>query len=262
MTIRATMEVSVGCCGYRYSGWVGNFYPRGTKQDRFLQHYAMEFPAVEVDTTFFAIPSPRIVETWAARVPKDFRFYLRTPQSITTAEFDRRTKDTWERFLDVASHLGDKLGGILFQIPPTARPQSHRERHLQFADTYSLDVPLWMEFRNAAFLETDILQDYLDAGVNPAWSESQFTSRNPTPLTTKNGYLRLMGYRTLDRFDKVYLNRDDDTKWWIDQIDSGRFDTLAVFVSNNYMGHAPTVAKTLRRWIADRPGKRKASKVF
>ncbi|HEX9677939.1 DUF72 domain-containing protein [Nitrososphaera sp.] len=77
------VEVLVGCSGWSYTSWVGPFYPRGTPQTRWLEYYSKVFDYVEVDSTFYSIPSPIRTKKWARTTPENFRFTAKFPKIIT-----------------------------------------------------------------------------------------------------------------------------------------------------------------------------------
>src|SRR5690349_8802040 len=108
----------IGTMGFSYADWVGVFYPSGTKPADFLEHYARHFNAVELDTTFHAIPPAERVRHWARVTPNDFRFSVKTPRTVTHEPPLARAADEMRRFLEVARELGEKLAVVLLQFPP------------------------------------------------------------------------------------------------------------------------------------------------
>ena len=111
-------EIRLGCQGWNYTAWVGPLYPSKTKSQNFLSTYARAFSAVEVDSTFYAVPAANTVRSWAERTPEQFVFALKLPQEITHELRLRHAGDVLQRFTDVARELGPKLGPILIQMGP------------------------------------------------------------------------------------------------------------------------------------------------
>ena len=116
------MSILIGTQGWNYAAWVGPFYPPGTRASEFLAAYAKVFRAVEVDSTFYAVPDARAVRAWAERTPPDFTFALKMPKEVTH-ELRLRDADSLVRdFLERVSELGPKLGPILLQMGPDFAP--------------------------------------------------------------------------------------------------------------------------------------------
>ena len=113
------MPLYVGTSGFAYKGWKGSFYPGDLPQRAFLEHYASRLPAVEINYTFRRYPVETTLAKWASHTPEGFRFALKAHRRITHTlrlqDADEATGD----FLHRATTLGDKLGPILFQCPPT-----------------------------------------------------------------------------------------------------------------------------------------------
>src|ERR687890_2186897 len=120
-------RVRVGCQGWNYEDWVTPpaaarpvFYPRGTRADRMLDLYARAFDTVEVDSTFYAIPTDSAVDGWRRRAPEGFTFALKLPREITHEHSlqGARAERALEEFCLAARRLEDKLAAVLIQLPP------------------------------------------------------------------------------------------------------------------------------------------------
>jgi uncharacterized protein YecE (DUF72 family) len=116
-----TGELRVGTSGYSYKEWKGNFYPEKLPDRDMLGFYAKQFSTVEINHTFYRMPTENLLLQWAKIVSEGFRFALKANQQITHIKRLRNCQDTLKRFLEVASVLneGDHLGPILVQVPPT-----------------------------------------------------------------------------------------------------------------------------------------------
>src|SRR6266851_4959697 len=100
------MSILIGTQGWNYTAWVGPFYPPRTRAPEFLAAYARAFRAVEVDSTFYAVPDPRAVRLWAERTPPEFAFALKMPKEVTHDRRLRDADDVVRGFLDRARQLG------------------------------------------------------------------------------------------------------------------------------------------------------------
>jgi uncharacterized protein YecE (DUF72 family) len=108
----------LGCPGWGVKSWVGRLFPSGTRPTEFLERYAQVFNTVEGNTTFYALPTPEIVERWRDQVPADFRFCFKFPRGITHDKLLIDCAAEVQAFLDRVAPLGDKLGTLFLQLPP------------------------------------------------------------------------------------------------------------------------------------------------
>ncbi len=120
-TISGAGKLLVGTSGYSYKEWKGNFYPEKLPDKEMLSFYAKQFSTVEINHSFYRMPTESALSNWAKSVPEGFRFALKANQQITHIKRLRDCEGSLKRFLEVASILndGDHLGPILVQLPPT-----------------------------------------------------------------------------------------------------------------------------------------------
>lgn len=191
------MPVHVGTSGYNYPEWRGRFYPEKFAAARMLPYYAERFTTVEVNATFYRMPTPKLVEGWAAQVPEAFTFSLKAPRRIT---HDRRLKDCADSvraFCDAAAVLGPRLAVLLFQLPPNFKVDLDRLRG--FLDLLPPGARAAFEFRHQSWWD-EAVYDLLrarNAALCLADSEERHT---PLVPTADFGYLRLRdeGYADAD----------------------------------------------------------------
>ena len=113
------MRYLVGTSGYNYPEWRGSFYPEKLPAAKMLGFYAQHFNTVEVNYTFYRIPTPPLLEGWAKGTPETFTFTLKAPRRITHDSKLQRCEDLTQTFCRTSRTLGTKLGTLLFQLPPT-----------------------------------------------------------------------------------------------------------------------------------------------
>ena len=114
-----TLEHYFGCSGWSYDGWKGHFYPKDLDNRYWLSYYSQIFDFVEIDSTFYRIPSSFMVSNWNKRTPDNFRFAVKFPKVVT---HDKRLKDVEkdiERFYDVTEPIYDKILVFLLQLLPS-----------------------------------------------------------------------------------------------------------------------------------------------
>ena len=122
------MRCWVGTSGFSYKAWKGSFYPEDLPNDGMLAYYGERLNAVEINNTFYRMPSRKMLTDWAGKVPDDFSFVLKATRKITHF---KRLKDTQEELgylVDVSSELGGRLGPMLFQLPPNLKSDVARLR--------------------------------------------------------------------------------------------------------------------------------------
>ncbi|HYH80221.1 MAG TPA: DUF72 domain-containing protein, partial [Longimicrobium sp.] len=174
-------RVLIGTQGWNYAGWVGPFYPDGTRSAGMLSLYAQAFDTVEVDSTFYAIPPASTVRGWAARTPEGFIFSLKLPQEITHDRHLRRSAAETELFISRARLLGPKLGPILVQMGPEFTP-SDFDALEAFVPTLPADLRFAVELRRQEWIRRDVLPDLLgllrDHGIALALSDGRWIPRD------------------------------------------------------------------------------------
>ncbi len=182
-------KVHAGTSGFSYPEWRGAFYPeKGLPQSKFLEFYASKFSTVEINNTFYRFPKPELLEGWAERTPGAFRFAVKANQAIThrarLADADDLTRD----FIERCRLLGDKLGPILFQLPPNFKRDD--ERLANFLDILPPRTRFAVEFRHASWFDDLVFQILENAGVALCVSEGE-TLDTPRKATSGFCYLRL-----------------------------------------------------------------------
>ena len=225
----SSARLFLGTCAWNFEDWRGGFYPDGLPAGNQLAHYARHLPAVEIDSTFYAVPRPGTVERWAEATPDDFRFTAKLPKLVT---HDARLRGeeagrVLAAFLGaVARPLGPKLGAVLVQLPPSFAPTpADREALDAFLELLPADrVPFAVEFRHPGWWRgdpADLAARLAEHGVALAWNDLSALERGagapadfPAPATALV-YLRLMG--DLDtKFDGAGERRFryDGTHFW------------------------------------------------
>jgi len=191
------MTVWIGTSGYNYPEWKGSFYPADLPAAKMLPYYAARFPTVEINYTFYRMPNEKLVSGWAAQTPTPYKLTLKAPRRIT---HDSRLTDCGElvkTFADVAGTLGDKLGALLFQLPPNAK------KDLAVLDAFLAELPpkvcAAFEFRHASWLDDDVFERLSARNLALCIADSEKMS-TPVRVTADYAYFRLRdeGYASAD----------------------------------------------------------------
>jgi uncharacterized protein YecE (DUF72 family) len=186
------MRVSVGTSGYAYKEWKGHFYPADLKAQEFLRFYGSRFGSVEINNTFYRMPTEKLLLQWAAQVPDGFSFVLKASQKITHRKRLKECGEELQYFLRTANVLGAKLGPTLFQLPPNLKQDLPR-----LLDFLSLIPHTWraaFEFRHASWFDETVygaLREHNAALVVAETDPDDSELAVPFVATAAFGYLRL-----------------------------------------------------------------------
>ncbi len=186
------MRVAVGTSGYAYKEWKGHFYPDDLKPADFLRFYGTRFRTVEINNTFYRMPTAQLLESWAGQVPDGFTFVLKASQKMTHRKRLKECGEELQYFVRTAATLGDKLGPTLFQLPPYLKKDLSR-----LQDFLTLLPQGWraaFEFRDASWFDEEViglLRTHGAALVAAETDPDESALTVPFVPTTDWGYLRL-----------------------------------------------------------------------
>ena len=181
------MNFLIGTSGFQYSEWKGNFYPEDLATAKMLAFYAERFVTTEINYTFHRIPAQKTIENWRAQTPEKFRFALKAPRRITHWSKLRDCSDTLEYFCKVITGLGDRLGPVLFQLPPTFKKDA--DVLSSFLREFP-DLRAAFEFRDESWFDDDIFELLKSRNIALCIADTE-TIATPPKITANYGYLRL-----------------------------------------------------------------------
>jgi uncharacterized protein YecE (DUF72 family) len=228
------MRLRAGTSGFSYKEWKGPFYPETLSDKDMLSFYAERLATVEINSTFYRMPKPAVLEGWARKVPEDFVFVLKASRRITHhARLKESSFDSLEYLWGVAGALGPHLGPILFQLPPNLKKDI--ERLESFLAALPKGLRAAFEFRNDSWLEDDVY-DALRKGSHALCLADKDDGGALDLISTASwGYLRLR------REDYS----DEDLQGWLRAIESRGWDECFVFFKHEDEGAAPRLAARL-----------------
>ncbi len=183
------MRLYVGTSGYSYKEWKGPFYPKGLPEKDMLRFYGENLPTVEINNTFYRMPTISMLEAWAEQVPPDFRFVLKASRKITHSKPLKEKGDEVSYLLGTAATLGDRLGAILFQLPPYLR--RNIELLTDFVDLLPSGTKAAFEFRHHSWFDDETYAILSDKGCAICCSDSENEELSQFVATASWGYLRL-----------------------------------------------------------------------
>lgn len=231
--------IRIGTSGWNYPHWQGIFYPSDCPRSRWLEWYAKHFDTVELNATFYRLPKPKTFENWKLRTPDNFLWALKASRYITHIKRLKEPEEPLERFYKASAPLQDKLGPILFQLPPGLPFDEDRFEHfcrtLRPSHRYALEVrhPSWIDNRLFA-----ILRRY-----SIAFCIADTAGRYPyhETVTADFVYIRLHGSRKLYASDYS----EEELQSWARKIKGWGMDTYLYF-DNDFEGYAVKNARRIR----------------
>jgi uncharacterized protein YecE (DUF72 family) len=260
-------RVRIGCQGWNYDDWIsgpaagaGVFYPQGTRAPQMLEIYARAFNTVEVDSSFYAIPSAAAIDNWIRRTPPGFTFSLKMPRQITHEQgLAGASASLVADFCARARQFGERLGVILIQLPPQFDATAENARRLRaFGANLPRDLRFSVEFRHPDWMHERVVDELAPHGmalalIDGPWVPRASMWRLAERQTAKFAYVRWMGRRDLMRFDQIQRPQDENLRAWSGTVRrlSERGEVYAYF-SNFYEGHAPASANKLKRLLGQR----------
>jgi uncharacterized protein YecE (DUF72 family) len=149
------MDWHIGCSGFHYKHWKGTFYPEGLAQSKWFAHYCQFFSTLELNVTFYRFPQLSFLENWRVKSPEEFRFAVKAPRAITHYKKFSGTTDLISDFYNVIREgLQDKLGCVLFQLPPNFHYSEERlQKIIDSLDNSFLNV---VELRHESWWRDDV----------------------------------------------------------------------------------------------------------
>lgn len=225
--------VRVGTSGYSYPAWRGSFYPEGLRGGEMLAFYARHFDTVELNHTFYRMPTARTIAGWDGQTPPAFVFALKAPRRITHEARLRDVAEAVRFFVETALALGPKLGPLLFQLPPTFRKDAGRLAALLALIPPGLRVAL--EVRHPSWLDEEVygLLQAHNAALCLADTEEGTT---PAVATADFGYLRLR--------ERTYSA--EELRRWGETARRAEWRDAFVYFKHEEAGTGPALARALR----------------
>jgi uncharacterized protein YecE (DUF72 family) len=205
------LNLYVGTSGYSYKEWKGSFYPEKLAAKNMLAYYASRLPAVEINNTFYRMPQASVLEGWTQQVPPEFKFSVKASQRITHFKRLLQVEEETRSLFEVAAALGDKLGVILFQLPPNFKKDLPRLQ--AFVENLSSGVRCAFEFRHPTWFEDDILELLRRRNLALCISDTDEMPVSHIDKTADWGYLRLRRVNYSDENLAEWLQRISAQEW-------------------------------------------------
>lgn len=239
----------IGCSGWQYQHWRGDFYPAGLPQSRWFAHYAGTFDTVEINNSFYRLPEAGTFEAWKHQAPPGFLYAVKASRFLTHMKKLKEPEDALSRFFENARHLSPHIGPILYQLPPGWSVDVGRFEHFlralpkRYRHTVEFRDPSWYDERIF-----DLLRRY---GVALCLHDMQASA---TGRMTVGPFVYVRFHHGTAKYGGRYSDErlDEWADWLALQVAEG-MDVFAYF-NNDTGGHAPRDAVRLRDRIHVRLG--------
>lgn len=233
-------QIYIGTSGWSYAHWKENFYPQGLKSNQWLNHYSSVFSTVEVNTTFYHLPLISTIKNWHNQVPHHFLFSVKASRYITHQKRLIDCSESLNLFYKSLNGLKEKIGPILFQLPPSFK--MNKDRLIEFISLLSNDYNYVFEFRHASWFNDDIYELLLKKGIALCITDLN-GALSPEIITSHFTYIRLHGphhayqgsYGTKNL--KLWKNKIEN---WVDKT------SVYCYFDNDEKGYAIQDAKSLQ----------------
>lgn len=225
------MNLYVGTSGYSYKEWKGTFYPEDLSEKQMLHYYGERFRAVEINNTFYRMPKTSVLEAWAAEVPEDFKFVIKASQRITHMQRLKDAGDSVSYLLKTVTSLRERLGPLLFQLPPFLRKDAPRLK--EFLGLLSGHCRAAFEFRHQSWFDPEIFDLLREHQAVLCIAEADNDLEIPFTSTADWGYLRL---RRPDYGDAELMA-------WGKRVREQKWRDAFIFFKHEEEGKGPAMAK-------------------
>lgn len=230
----------IGTSGWYYPHWVGKFYPEEITKKDWFSFYCGQFPTVEVNSSFYRVPSEKMVQGWREKSPREFLFSVKVWRGITHYKKLREITGDLKNFLERVKRLGTRLGPLLFQLPPSLK------RDPALLQSFLEKLPRrgfhTVEFRNPSWYTDEILE--ILEGENAALCVHDMGPVPPPKAATGSFiYLRLHGPGGRYRGSYTDEHLEDWAAWLRSMKQKGK--GAFVYFNNDVEGHAVANARRL-----------------
>ena len=249
------MDIRIGTSGYHYKHWVGTFYPPKTPASKLLDYYVRHFDSLELNNSFYRLPTIEAFESWRDATPNNFAFAVKASRFITHNKKLKDPENALDNILPRAEHLGKKLGPVLFQLPP--KWKVNLERLEALLEILPREHRYTFEFRELSWMTPEV--NRLLERHNAAFCIYELAGyHSPLEITADFAYVRLHG-PTAGKYQGSYSHAQ--LRAWARRIEqwSARLKAVYMYFDNDQAGYAAQNALELKQMIFGRSDETKRS---
>ena len=245
-------RLRIGTAGWDYKDWIGSFYPKNIERFHHLEYYVKYFDIVEINSTFYNIPSEEIVINWAKRVPDSFSYIVKVWQKISHNLNDPDLDSYVDKFFSRMMYLREKISKFLIQFPPWFKyTEKHNRQLVQLLKEVPSEYEYVIELRDNSWFDPKILSNIIDGsrvilgttympGINPYYMNEQ-----------KIYYIRLIGDRELNVFNRIQRKQEEALNHLSKNVqkllNSPTIYEIFIIVNNHFAGFAPESVNELKK---------------
>ena len=250
------MQIYVGCSGWSYSSWKGPFYPIDLDNSEWLNYYSHVFDFVEIDSSFYKIPTAFTVKNWLKKTPDNFRFTAKFPKVITHDKRLKNVENELEMFFSQIDPLQEKTSALLIQLPPSLGIVEGLEALREVVPELDNRFRYAVEVRNNSWFQDLAYSFFANNNICMVWSQLAGL-RTPPVITTDFLYVRFIGDRRIgeEDFGRIQIDRIAEMQYWSDKVKqitenvADRVELAIVAANNHYAGFGPGTANVFRRLL-------------
>ena len=234
----------VGTSGWHYDDWKGRFYPKGLSKSKWLEFFANQFSTVELNNTFYRLPSEKTFKNWYDSTPPEFIFAVKISRFITHIKRLNNTREALQSFMSRAALMKDKLGPVLYQLPPGLHRDDER------LEAFLADLPKGykhvLEFRHESWLIEEVYDILRRYHVGICVFDMPDLSC-PLLATADFAYIRFHGKDSL--YSSYYS--DEELADWAEKIEklAQDLDTVYIYFNNDIQGFALKNAEKMSEYL-------------
>ena len=250
------MQIYVGCSGWSYTSWKGPFYPIDLDNSEWLDYYSHVFDFVEIDSSFYRIPTAFTVKNWLKKTPDNFRFTAKFPRVITHDKRLKNVENELEIFFSEIDPLQGKTSALLIQLPPSLGIVEGLEALREVVSELDNRFRYAVEVRNNSWFQDLAYSFFANNNICMVWSQLAGL-RTPPVITTDFLYVRFIGDRRIgeEDFGRIQIDRIAELQYWSDKVKqitenvADRVELAIVAANNHYAGFGPGTANVFRRLL-------------
>lgn len=241
-------DIRIGTSGYHYKHWIGTFYPPKTSPSKMLEYYVRHFDTLELNNSFYRLPTIEAFASWRRATPKNFTFAVKASRFITHNKKLKDPENALDNILPRAEHLGKKLGPVLFQLPP--KWKLNLERLEGLLEILPREHRYAFEFRELSWMTPEV--NRLLERYNAAFCIYELAGyHSPLSITADFAYVRLHGPDT-GKYQGSYSHAQ--LRAWARQIEqwAAKLKAIYIYFDNDQAGYAAQNALELKRMVFGR----------
>jgi uncharacterized protein YecE (DUF72 family) len=249
------LKFYVGCSGWSYTAWQGPFYPSNMDNSKWLEYYSKVFDCVEIDSSFYRIPSIFTVKNWSKITPSKFRFTAKFPKVITHEKRLKNVDNELRLFFKAMEPLHSKLLALLIQLPPSLDITEGLQGLREIIPILDNRFRYAIEIRNHSWFQDLAYNFFANNNLCMVWSQL-VGIRIPPIVTSDFLYIRFIGDRTIQEknFGRIQKDRTLEMRKWSRQLmrvqkEETKLNLAIVTANNHYAGFGPVTANMFRKII-------------